>query len=173
MKNPFFQKPYFKKNFIVATCGILAFLFSLSIYAENLASKDFAVINNKKVFLEVANTAEKRQLGLMYRDNLEENQGMIFLFDMPDYVNFWMKNVKIPLDILFIYKNKVVTMYSMVPACENDSCELYPSRYKIDYAIELKGGFCHKNKIKAGQTVKLSDELKRESDKFLKTQITR
>ena len=160
MINHFFHKPYFKKTFIIATCGIMAFLFSLSIYAENLTDKNFAILSDKKVFLEIADTDEKRQLGLMFRENLAEDQGMVFLFDKPDYVNFWMKNVKIPLDILFIYKNKVVKIYNMVPGCNQDPCDIYPSQSIVDSVIELKGGFCQKNNIKIGQTIKLNNSIK-------------
>lgn len=160
MKKHFFHKPYFKQIFIITTCGIMAFLFSLSIYAENLTDKNFAIFNDKRIFLEIADTEEKKQLGLMFRENLAEDQGMIFLFDKPDYANFWMKNVKIPLDILFIYKNKVVKMYNMIPGCKQDPCDIYPSEYIVDSVIELKGGFCQKNNIKTGQTVKLSDDIK-------------
>ena len=68
-----------------------------------------------------------------------------------------MKNVKIPLDMVFIYKDKVVKIYNMVPGCANDPCDIYPSKYKVDYVLELNGGFCLKNNIKPGQLVKLSN----------------
>jgi uncharacterized membrane protein (UPF0127 family) len=163
MKNPGSQKVYFSKKLTLYTliALILVIILSFNIYAKNLPEEAYVVVNDKKVNLEIADTEEKREIGLMFRDKIQENQGMIFLFDKPDYVNFWMKNVKIPLDILFISKDKIVTIYNMVPICIQEPCEIYPSKYKIDYVIELQGGFCYKNKVKVGQTVKLSKSLQK------------
>jgi uncharacterized membrane protein (UPF0127 family) len=55
-----------------------------------------------EVKVEIADTPEKRQVGLMFREKLEKNSGMLFVFEEEQYVNFWMKNMKIPLDIIFI-----------------------------------------------------------------------
>lgn len=143
----------FKKIFVL----FIILIFSVSLYISNFQGKSeektFVTINNKKIFLDVANNDEKRATGLMYRENLPENNGMIFLFDKVDKYNFWMKNVKIPLDMIFIYNNKIVKIYNNVPICKNDPCEIYPSDYKIDSVIELKGGFCKKYDVKPGMSV--------------------
>ena len=161
MKNRYSREAFYKIIFILFICSVS--LFCLCIPAKSLTDIT-CLINNKKITLEVADTDTKRQLGLMFRDSLDENQGMIFLFNKPREVSFWMKNVKIPLDMLFIYKNKVVKIYNMVPGCEDEPCDLYPSVYKIDYVIELNGGFCQKYNIKTGQDVNLETQLQKITD---------
>ncbi len=120
---------------------------------------DYATIKNKKVFLNSADTEEKKLNGLMYIDNLPENHGMVFLFEKLDYRTFWMKNMKIPLDILFIKNDKIVKIYKEVPVCRYEPCEFYKSKYKIDSVIELKSGFCAKYNIKTGDKIKFSKSI--------------
>jgi uncharacterized protein len=58
--------------------------------------------NNAKFIVEIADTPEGQSYGLMYRTELEENRGMLFIFDQERQLSFWMKNTFIPLDIIFI-----------------------------------------------------------------------
>lgn len=115
----------------------------------------FAVLNGKKVFLEIADDVYSRELGLMFRESLLPNNGMIFIFEKPEKVNFWMKNMKIPLDLIFISDNKIAKIYSSVPACKTEDCPGYSSDNNIDYVIETNAGFCKKYGIKSGQIIKL------------------
>lgn len=162
MKNLFFLKCFFKtkpkklKIFLFSlTILIFSTSFSLGINAED----QFAIIKNKTINLEIAKTFEERQVGLMNRGYLDENKGMIFLFDHPQKVNFWMKNMKISLDMLFISHNKIVNIYTGVPPCITDQCPIYPSKYDIDSVLELKAGFCNQNNIKIGEDIQLSKKV--------------
>ena len=130
---------------------------------------DFAFIKNQKIFVEVADTQEKRAQGLMYVDNIAENQGMIFLFEKPKVRVFWMKNMKIPLDILFINKDIIAKIYKEVPVCENDPCPLYSSKFISDTVIELKKGFCDKYNVKVGDKIKFSNDIKTKQDRVKQT----
>ena len=96
----------------------------------------------------------------MYIDKIADDQGMIFLFEKPDYKYFWMKNMKIPLDIVFLSNDKIVTIYKEVPVCEKDPCHLYASKYKIDTVLEFQKGFCEKYNVKIGDKIKLSQDIK-------------
>jgi len=125
-------------------------------HAEALNNENFVIIKDKKIILEIADTEPKRAQGLMYRDELEKNNGMIFIFERPQRVNFWMKNVKIPLDIIFIRNDRAVNIYRNVSPCRSDYCEIYPSETITDYAIELNSGFCDTNNIKIGEKIKLN-----------------
>ncbi|MDD3013525.1 MAG: DUF192 domain-containing protein [Candidatus Gastranaerophilales bacterium] len=127
-------------------------------YADN-TNNLYAVINNKKISLDIADTPSSREQGLMYVDNIDDNEGMLFVFDKHDFVSFWMKNMKISLDMVFISGEKVVNIYNNVPACKISPCEIYPSKYKVDYVLEVNAGFCKKYQIKNNQTIKLSPEL--------------
>ena len=152
-----------KKVAITIICILMLFVYQITkSNGESLktSNSDFVFIKNQKIFLNVADSPEKLMKGLMYIDNISENQGMVFLFKKPDYKKFWMKNMKIPLDILFIYKDKIVKIDKEVPICEKDKCPLYESKYKIDSVLELKAGFCDKYNIKTGDEIKYSQDIK-------------
>ncbi|MFH0702946.1 MAG: DUF192 domain-containing protein [bacterium] len=126
---------YFNKLILMTITFLFLSFFSNScknFYAQASNKELTAMINNKKVVLEVADTDLLREKGLMRRNTLKENSGMIFLFDYPDYVNFWMKNVKIPLDILFINGDKIVNIYKEASVCKKEPCRIYPSKFKIN-----------------------------------------
>ena len=151
-----------KKTAIKIICLLMLFVCIASqVFAESLKTKDseFVILKNKKVFLSVAQTKPELIKGLMYIDNLPEEKGMIFLFQEPDYRFFWMKNMKIPLDMLFIYKDKIVKIEKAVTVCKKDPCTVYESKYKADKVLELKAGFCEKYKIKNGDKIKLSSDV--------------
>ena len=99
-----------------------------------------AIIKGKQIDLEVAKTREQQRLGLMFRKSLEPNRGMLFSFSPPRVTRFWMRNVIIPLDLLFIQDGKIKAIIDNVPPCKSDPCPVYSSDIPIDMVIELKGG---------------------------------
>lgn len=95
-------------------------------------------INNKQYTLEVARKEEEKIKGLGGRQSLDKNGGMIFFYDQPDYLNFWMKDTLIPLQILFINGCEIVDVQEMT--VEKDPAnpqKTYRSKSKADKAIEL------------------------------------
>ncbi len=110
-------------------------------------------INNTEITVEIADTPKLKRKGLMFRKYLPEKNGMIFLFDKPQKTNFWMKNVNFPLDLIFIYKNKIIKIYKKLPPCKSKHCPIYPSKVLTECVIELNGGFCQKYGIQVGQKI--------------------
>lgn len=104
-----------------------------------------------KIDIEIAKTEATITQGLMYRKQMETNQGMLFLMPYNKPQNFWMKNTYIPLDILFISKDKkIVTIQkNTTPLSE----EGIPSYSPAQYVLEVNAGFCDKNGIKEGDSV--------------------
>jgi uncharacterized protein len=110
---------------------------------------------NIQLQLEIADTPQKQEEGLMFRRVLAKNSGMLFKFDQDTQNPFWMKNTLIPLDILFVDKDfKVADSLTMEP-CAADPCQLYFSSAPYRYAIELTKGFVEDHKISRGDTIEL------------------
>ena len=107
------------------------------------------------VSVEGADTPEKRQLGLMYRNELPEMSGMLFLFPQETQLNFWMKNTPLPLDIIYIS-----TDFTIVHIAENTtpySTAQIPSKHPAKYVLEVNGGFCKKRGITSGFHVEITN----------------
>ena len=162
----FSKKLIFKLIGVVVTFMAFIFVCCYATSAKNQLDVGYALLNNKKVALEIASDPHSREIGLMYRDSLAENKGMIFIFDKSDEVGFWMKNVRIPLDMLFVSHSKIVKVEKDVPICKNDPCSVYTSDAAVDSVIELKDGFCDKYNIKAGQTIEFSPNIQKQISKI-------
>ena len=102
--------------------------------------------------VEVVSTPAELQKGLMYRKELPENQGMLFVFDGPGFHAFWMKNTYIPLAIAFISPEGQITQIdSMEPL---DTLNTHNSRYRVKYAIEVNKDWFARHKINIGNGIR-------------------
>lgn len=106
---------------------------------------------------EIADTPLKRATGLMYRDRLDKNHGMLFSFGQAQAWGFWMKNTRIPLDMIWLDgKKRVVHIERSVPICTktDDSCPLYkPNSEDAMYVLEIAGGTIDDYKIEKGSAL--------------------
>jgi uncharacterized membrane protein (UPF0127 family) len=109
---------------------------------------------NKELFkidLEIASTDEERARGLMFRPEMEENQGMIFLFYKDEIQSFYMRNTIISLDIIYVNSNKeIVDIYKNTNVLDDTSL---PSKAPAMYVVEINGGLCDKYQIKEGDLI--------------------
>src|SRR5690606_35019275 len=100
-------------------------------------------------------------IGLSGKEKLEENNGMLFVFDKKDYHSFWMKNMKFPIDIIFLDNNTVVDIYKNVPPPkpgENMAkLPVYRPSKAVNYVLEVPAGTADKAKIKVGDTIDLQN----------------
>lgn len=102
--------------------------------------KIFININWQNILLQVAKTTTEREIGLMNRNQLEKNSGMIFVFEQPKVLAFWMKNTLIPLDIIFLDKNfNILNIENAYPQpwVEDKNLKNYLSNWEWMYVIEL------------------------------------
>ena len=102
---------------------------------------------------ELANTPQKRAEGLMYREHLADDRGMLFTFAQEQAWGFWMKNTKISLDLIWINEKKqIVHMEQNVPICTrtDDSCPQYRPNEGALYVLELAAGLAEKLKLQRG-----------------------
>jgi uncharacterized protein len=108
-------------------------------------------INNKILYVEIADNDEKRSLGLMFRKYLPDSVGMLFIFDSSGIYPFWMKNTYIPLSIAFIDENyKIIDIFDLEPL---DETPIFPLK-KFKYALEVNRNWFKRNNIKVGDRVK-------------------
>ena len=106
---------------------------------------------DSSVILEVAVTNEEKEKGLMNRSSLPERRGMVFVFRPGRKVTFWMKDTLIPLDMIFIYKGKIVKIVKN--AIPNRTDILYPSDFDVTEVVEVNGGFADKHMIEIGDNI--------------------
>jgi uncharacterized protein len=102
---------------------------------------------------ELANTPQKRAEGLMYREHLADDRGMLFTFSQAEAWVFWMKNTKIPLDLIWINEKKqIIHMEQRVPICTrtDDSCPQYRPNEGALYVLELAAGRAESLKLQRG-----------------------
>ena len=102
---------------------------------------------------EIADTMKKRAEGLMYREYLPKDHGMLFTFDQAQPWTFWMKNTKIPLDIIWMNERKqIVHIARNVPVCtrNDDGCPQYQPNEPAMYVLELGGGEADRLKLERG-----------------------
>lgn len=114
-----------------------------------------AVIGDRAIDLEVARTAQQQAIGLMYRTSLADNRGMLFAFESPQPMRFWMKNTLIPLDMIFLRDGKVVAIAQAVPSCKTKTCPTYGTDLPVNQVIELRGGRAKEIGLKVGDQVKI------------------
>lgn len=127
---------------------------------QNQESKEITV-GNTRLTVEIADTNEKRLKGLGQRGSLQENSGMLFVFDQKNTIrSFWMKDMGFPLDFVWIKNGKVSQIDKNVPfpppGTDDSKLTIYTSNLPVDYVLEVNAGFCDKNEIKVDDIVDLS-----------------
>lgn len=117
-----------------------------------------ATINSQTFNLIAAKSAKDKEIGLSNKNSLPQNTGMIFIFDKADFYSFWMRNMKFPIDILFINGNKIVTIFQNAQPQKNEvSIPIYKSKEPADKVLEINAGLSQKYNIKEGDIIKIEN----------------
>lgn len=104
-----------------------------------------------KIDIEIADDDYQRQLGLMNRKEMKQNEGMLFIFPRQDWLSFWMRNTLISLDMIFVNENKqIVTIHKNTRILSDSS---YPSTRPAKYVVEVIAGFTDKYNIQVGDKI--------------------
>src|SRR4030042_3120129 len=111
-------------------------------------------INNQTIYVNLAITNEEKSKGLSGRNNLSENEGMLFIFDYKSIPDFWMKGMKFPLDIIWINDNIIVDVDENIQNPKSlsnlNQLQKYSPSVPINFVLEVNAGFCSKKGIKIG-----------------------
>ncbi len=118
------------------------------------------LVDDYRLKVDIAGTPQQQQTGLAIKSNLNENEGMLFPFATESYQAFWMKDMKFPIDIMWIDKNNTIVYVqpNLPPCISNQNCPIYQPNVKVIYVLETVAGFAQKHHVQVGQT-KISAQL--------------
>jgi uncharacterized membrane protein (UPF0127 family) len=132
----------------------LSLLVFLMLIACSTAKTDAVCYNGKCFAVEIADDYAERQRGLMFRESLDEDKGMLFIFEEPGIHRFWMKNTLIPLDMVWIDDSgTVVYVSSNTPPCKADPCPSYGPSVNARYVLEINAGLASEISLSQGSIV--------------------
>ena len=110
--------------------------------------------------VEIAKTDQERQQGLMFRDTLAPDTGMLFVHDAEEPLAYWMKNTRIALDILYFDQQQRFVSVATAPPCSlGDACPPFASEGPARYVLELNAGEADKLHVGKGDRLKLSKDI--------------
>ena len=141
----------------------LILLVLMSMLSGCASAGSWVELGGQRYKVEVADDDAERARGLMFRDELATGHGMIFIHDREEPQSYWMKNTKIPLDILYFDDaRKLVAQQRDVPPCSaGDACPPYPSNAPARYVLELNAGEAAKLKLENGAELTLGGGIPR------------
>lgn len=114
-------------------------------------------VGGRPISVQVAIREPERQRGLMFREQMDEHAGMLFVFERPQPLGFWMKNTRIPLDIAYITPDGIVReIYPMFPYNEDSVQSL---RRDLSMALEMNQGWFNANQVRPGAQLDLQPVL--------------
>lgn len=152
-------------NKIIVVIGIMFAIFVAFVFLQfrpldqastGDAKTATATINDQTFTITVAKTEEEKQKGLSGIESLPLDEGKLFIFDQPDTLSFWMKDMKFPIDIIFINDDKIVSIVENAkPVAANTNLPIYQPTAPSDKALEINAGLSKKYNFKPGDTVEL------------------
>ncbi len=122
--------------------GVLILVMSSCVSAKSSDHPHVCGNNRQCVKVEIARQPQELARGLMNRDSLAPDSGMLFVFEKPAIYNFWMKNTRIPLDIIWLSADGVIVdmIVNAQPCPVDQACPLMRPRQQASYVLEINGG---------------------------------
>lgn len=165
------------KQLFLMIGGVMAFLIVLGLFSKSQQSGNpvfatpkpkpskFVTIKDQKVFVYLADNDESRKKGLSGRTSLQEDEGMLFVFNAKDVKPaFWMKGMIMPIDIIWINDGKIIQIDAGAEPPSNlnvpdSELKLYTPKAPIDYVLEVNSGFSQKKSFSVGDPVNLTNAI--------------
>ena len=134
---------------------LLFLLLLLGLISACSAGQPSVQLKGERFTVEIADDDAERARGLMFRDSMKPTDGMLFLFDRQEPQAFWMKNTRIPLDILYFDERWKLVGWSLnTPPCSlGDRCPNYPSQAAARFVLELNAGTSERLGVKLGDSL--------------------
>lgn len=150
-------------NKIILVIGIMFAIFIAFIFIQfnpfgktastTGANPSTVTINDQTFNVSIAETEEEKQKGLSGIDSLPMNEGKLFMFEKPDLYAFWMKDMKFPIDIIFINGDTIVSITENAKPVETGDLPTYQPTEPSDKALEINAGLSKKYNFKPGDKV--------------------
>lgn len=135
-------------NLLFIAIIVSAFILPPFSYSQDELEYATIKIGDKHLAVEIAADHKARERGLMFREEISEGTGMLFVYPRPTIIKLWMKNTYIPLSTAFIDEDGKITQILQM---ENvDSTKIYKSKENAKYALEVPLSWFKKNDIKIG-----------------------
>jgi len=143
-----------RKNLIFIILILLIFFISVYVFLNYQNENPRVCIEENCFEVEIAETLVEKSKGLMFREFLGEDKGMLFVYNQEGVYNFWMKNTLIPLDIIWINSDKkIVYIKNGAQPC-GEICESLNPQENAKFILEINGGIVGKLNISIGDSVK-------------------
>lgn len=127
---------------------------ALILLNQNNKKENEVCFKNNCFKVELAQNLEERNLGLMFRENMDSDKGMLFIFDEEGEYPFWMKNTLIPLDIIWMDENKeIVFINENFQPCKEDPCPTINPNQNAKYVLEINAGISKEIDLNIGDKV--------------------
>jgi uncharacterized protein len=133
---------------------IAALLLFLARYSRQTDTKTLC-FTDSCITVEIADTDFLRQQGLMFRDKLDWDKGMLFINEKSGIHSFWMKNTLIPLDVIWIDERMQIVHIASAAPCTKDPCRTYNPGVSSKYVVEVNQGYSLKHNLSIGDKVVL------------------
>lgn len=138
---------------------ITGVLYTLTACAAQ-ARGSWVELRGHRYSVEVARTDQEREQGLMFRDSLAADSGMLFVHDAQEPLAYWMKNTRIPLDILYFDQQQHFVSVATAPPCSlGNACPPFASDAPARYVLELNAGEAVKLHVGTGDPIKFSKDI--------------
>ena len=130
------------------------------------ANQDAAWVELKghRFSVDIADDEAERARGLMFRDTMARDRGMLFVYEAQQPLAFWMKNTRIPLDIMYFDEERRLVSVSSAPPCTTPQCPSYPSAKPGRYVLELNAGLARELGAAAGDEILFSPAITSQLD---------
>ena len=153
------SKKFNKYKVGLLVLAVVLFFIYVTHFHEKKPNATEIKIGQSTIYAQVANTEHKRSMGLSYTKQIDQNAGMLFIFDDTSTKNFWMRDMYLDIDIIWLDENKqVVGFFENVPkesynSKNPEASKIYRSPETTKYVLEVNTGTIQKLKIKTGDTL--------------------
>ncbi len=147
------------KNFAILILATIVIFIIWGLFSNKQNNpKNTISINNKTFILDIAKSNQEQEVGLAKYNKLPSNMGMLFPFSNYDYFAFWMKDMKFPIDIIYIKDSTIVDIFENVPnpKSPDEKLTIYKPRTKANFVFEINAGLSHTYNFKIGDKVKIN-----------------